>query len=103
MRFGEFCLAHDDAAARAAQAFVRGGGDEVGVRDGAGMLAAGDEAGDVGHVDEEERVDAVGDLAQAGKIDDARIGGGAGGDHCGPHFFGLFGEGVVVDLLGLLR
>ncbi len=42
------------------------------VRDGAGMDAGGDQAGDVGHVDEEEGPGFVGDLAHAGKIDDAR-------------------------------
>ena len=47
-------LAHDDAAARSAQTLVRGGGDELRVRNRAGMLAAGDEPGDVRHVDEQE-------------------------------------------------
>src|SRR5687768_18270542 len=36
--------------------------DDVGVRERAGVDACGDQAGDVGHVDEQERPDAVGDL-----------------------------------------
>ena len=66
------------------------------------MLAAGDQAGDVRHVDEEKRADRIGDLAQPREIDDARIGGSAGGDHRRPNFFGLFLQSVVIDLLGLL-
>ena len=58
MPLANCCLANDDAAARAAQALVRGGGDEVGVRHGLGMHAAGDEPGDVRHVHEEIRADA---------------------------------------------
>ena len=53
----ELLLAHDDAAARTAQTFVRRGGDEVRVRNRARMLAAGDEPGDVRHVDEKNRAD----------------------------------------------
>ncbi len=98
---GESFLAHDDAAARPAQTFVRGGGDKLRVRNGAGMLATGDEPGDVRHVDEEKRADRVGDLAQPREIDDARIGGRAGGDHERADFFGLFLQRVVIDLLGL--
>ena len=81
--------------------FVRGGGDELRVRNRAGMLAAGDQAGDVRHVDEKKRADGIGDLAQARKIDDARIGGSAGGDHGRANFLGLFLQRVVIDLLGL--
>ncbi len=68
---------------------------------GRGMLAAGDEPGDVRHVDEQKRADGIGDLAHAREIDDARIGGGAGGDHGRANFLGLFLQGVVIDLLRL--
>ena len=88
--FGEFFLAHDDAAARPAQTFVRGGGDEMRVRNRARMLAARDQPGDVRHVDEKKRADRIGDLAQPREIDDARISRRAGGDHDRAHFLGLF-------------
>jgi hypothetical protein len=45
-------LAHHQAAARAAQRLVRGGGNVIGVRHRAWMHAPGDEAGDVRHVHE---------------------------------------------------
>ena len=99
--FREFFLAHDDAATRTAQTFVRRGGDKLRVRNRAGMLAAGNEPGDVRHVDEKNRADGIGDLSQPRKIDDARISGRAGGDHGRPDFLGLFLQRVVIDLLGL--
>ena len=66
------------------------------------MLAAGNQTGDVRHVDEKNRADRIGDLAQPREIDDARISGRAGGDHRRPDFLGLFLQRVVIDLLGLL-
>ena len=65
------------------------------------MLSAGDEPGDVRHVDEKQRADGIGNLSQTREIDDARIRGRAGGDHRRPHFLGLFLQRVVIDLLGL--
>ena len=100
-RLGEFFLAKHDAAARAAQTLVRRRGDEVRMRHRARMFAGRDESGDVRHVDEEERVDRIGDLPKARKIEKARISRSARGDHRRAHLFGLFGERVVVDLLGL--
>ena len=47
---------------------------------GFGMHAAGDEAGDVRGVEEEQRADLVGDLAERHRIDDARVRGRAGDD-----------------------
>src|SRR5207248_9885577 len=76
--FREFFLAENDSAARAAQTFVGGGGDELRVRNRSWMLAAGDQTRNVRHVDEEERTHRVGDLAHPVKIDDSRLGGGVG-------------------------
>ena len=69
---------------------------------GLGCWPAGDQPGDVRHVDEKQRADRIGDLPEPRKIDDARISGSAGGDHRRPHFLGLFLQRVVIDLLGLL-
>ena len=99
---GELLLADDDAAARAAQALVRGGGDEIRDADRARMHARGDEAGDVRHVHEKVGADAIRDLAHALEIDDARVGGRAGGDHLRLILQRLPGERVVVDALVLL-
>ena len=61
------------------------------------MLAGGDEPGDVRHVDHEQRVDVVRDLAEALEVDDARIGARAGDDHLWPDLARLDRERVVVD------
>ena len=55
----------------------------MGVRERTGMRAAGDEAGEVRHVDHELGADFVGDLAEAAEVDNARIGRTAGDDHLG--------------------
>ena len=96
---GVFFFADDDAAAGAAQALVGGGGGEVGKGAGVRVLAAGDESGDVGHIDEEECAHFVRDGAHPLEVDDAGVGAGSGGDHFGLHFDGEFFEGVVVDAL----
>ncbi len=65
--------ADDDAAARAAQALVRGGGDEIGVgRPGLGCTPRGDEAGDVRHIDEKQGARRRRRSRAGGEIDDAR-------------------------------
>ena len=51
---------------------------------GFGCCAAGDEPGDVRGVEHEQRADLVGDLAERARVDDARVGGGAGDDDLGP-------------------
>ena len=48
-------VAQDQAAARAAQRLVRGRGGDMGVRHRRGMHAAGDEAGEMRHVDHADR------------------------------------------------
>jgi len=95
--FGECGFAEDEAAAGTAQSFVRRGGNEIGVGDGARMDAGGDEAGDVGHIDEEERADGFSGAGDALKINDAGIGAGTGDDHFGLMFFGEAFDFVVVD------
>ncbi len=64
------------------------------------MLTAGDEAGDMRHVDEEKRAHFIGDLAQPRIIEEARVGGSAGSDHGGLRLFRQPGKGVVIDPLG---
>ena len=56
--------AQDAAAPRAAQRLVGGEGDDVGVGHRVRVHATGDEPGDVGGVEHEQRADLVGDLAQ---------------------------------------
>ncbi len=80
---------------------MRGGGDDLRVGHGRRVDSGGDEAGEVGHVDDEQRSDLVGDLAHAGEVEDARIGAASADDDLG--FFG-HGDGfefVVVDGFGI--
>jgi hypothetical protein len=67
-------LAHDDAAARAAQGLVCGGGDHVRMRHRVRIHARGNEAGNVRHVHEQVGTDLVGDGAEARPVDDLRVG-----------------------------
>ena len=53
----------------------------MGVRQRARMQPRGDQAGEMRHVDHEIGADAIGDLAEAREVDDARIGRAAGDDH----------------------
>ena len=70
----------DHAAARAAQRLVRRGGHHMRVREWRGMRAAGNEPGEMRHVDEQVGADLVADFAEALEVDDARIGRAAGDD-----------------------
>ena len=98
---GVLRLAEDESAARAAQSLVRGGGNEIGVRQRAGMHSGGDQAGDVGHVHEENRANRFCDLAEALKIEDARIGAGPGDKHLGLVLVRELFHLVVINRLGV--
>jgi len=69
--FGKRRFAQDEAAARTAQRFVRGGGDDIRVRHGAGMNARSNESGNVRHVHKKERANGFCGFADALKINDA--------------------------------
>ncbi len=65
------------------------------------MHAAGDQPGEMRHVDHEISADLVGDLAEAGEIDHPRIGRAAGDDQLGLVLGGQPLDLVEVDLLGV--
>src|SRR5688500_1482416 len=65
--------AQREAAARTPQRLVRRRGHDVSVRHGTRMQTAGDETGDVRHVDDEVRFGFVRDLGKARKVDNTRI------------------------------
>ena len=89
-------------AARSAQRLVRGRGNEVGVRHRTGMKARGHEPAMCAMSTKKSAPTDLRDLRQAGEIDDARIGAGAGDDHLGLVLLGEAVELVVVDRLGFL-
>ena len=61
------------------------------------MQPRGDQAGEMRHVDHQIGADAVGDLAEAREVDDARIGRAAGDDHRGLVLLGEPLDLVVID------
>ena len=67
------------------------------------MHAAGDQAGEVRHVDHQIGADRIGDLAEAREVDDARIGGAAGDDHLGLVLLRELLDLVIVDAVVLGR
>ena len=91
---GVFLFAKDEPAARSAQGFVRGSGDEVGDGNGRRMLACGDESGDVR---EEVGADVVCDVRHPGEVYGARVGAGTDGDHAWFFALGDDGELLVVN------
>ena len=72
---GADALAEEDhGAAGAAERFMRGGCHDVGVEEGGGDDACGDQAGYVGHIDDEVGTDKIGDLAHPGVVDEPAVG-----------------------------
>ena len=96
-------LHQDDAAARAAQALVRGGGDHVGVGHRVGVHAGGDQAGVVRHVDHEDGADLARHTGKALEVDAQAVGAGPGDDQPGPVLARLGLHRVVVDLLAVVQ
>ena len=90
-------IGEDHAAARAAQRLVGRGRCNMAMRERRRMLATGNEAGDMGHVDHQVGADAVGDLAEALPVPDTGIGGAAGDDQLRPGFFGLALNSIHVE------
>ena len=90
-------LAQAQAGPRAAERFVRGGGDEVGDRHGVVVQPGGDQARVVGHVDHQLGADLAGDLGELVVRNLARIGAGAGDDQLRLVLAGQPGDLVEVD------
>ena len=74
---------------------------------GLGCTPGGDEAGEVRHVDHEQRPDLVGDLAEAREVEHARVGRPARKDHLRPALLGdpldlvhVDAARLAVDLVG---
>ena len=76
---GVLLLAEDHPGARPAERLVGRSRDHVCAElDRVGVQAGGDQPGEVGHVDHQQRADLVGDLAKAREVELARIGRPAG-------------------------
>src|SRR5690606_8224468 len=96
--FFVFGLHHDDAATRATQRFVRGGSDEVGVRNRVGVLAAGDEACIVGDIHHEQGAVFASDTTHALKVDTQGVSGSSADNQLGFVFASQALKRVVIEL-----
>ncbi len=94
-------MGEDDRAARPAQRFVGGEGDDIGDPDRGGVDAGGDHPSHVGDVGHEVCPDRVCDLAEGLPIDGPGVGRVAGDDHLRSALFGQLPHPVVIDALGL--
>ena len=92
----------DHPAARAAERLVRRRGHQVGVRERARVDIGGDETGDVGHIDEQDGADVLGDRRHPLEIPEPRIRRRAADDQLRPDVLRLGGHRVVVDPLRVL-
>ena len=87
----------DHGATGATQGLVGGGGDNVGVLEGGGDDLGGNEARNMGHVDNEVGADRVGNLAHALVVDEAAVGRGTSNEDLRPEQKSVLLELVVVD------
>ena len=100
---GVLFLAQRQAGARAAQRLVRGRGDEVGHRHRVVVQPGRDQAGVVGHIDQQLRADFAGDLGKLAVRNLARIGAGPGDDQLRLVLAGQRGDLVEVDAVRVAR
>jgi hypothetical protein len=92
-------VGHDQPAPRAAQALVRRRRHDMAVGEGAGVLARGDEARDVGDVGHQQGAALVGDGAELREVDHAAVGRVAAEQQLGLVLHAELLDRVVVDLL----
>ena len=71
--------------------------DEVGVRHRRRVGAARDQAGEVRHVDKQQRAHVAGDVLEGGEVEEARVRAVAGDDQRRGHLVGARAHLVVVD------
>ena len=96
-------IGEDEAAARAAQGLVGGGGHHMGVGKGRGMGAARHQTREMGHIHQKHRAHRIGDGAKAREVPQARIGRAARDDELGLVLVGQSLHHVHVDALGVRR
>ena len=110
---GEYCLvkllakffitAENHAAARAAKGLVCRRRHNIGIRNGARMLACCNQTSDMSNVHHEVCADLLCNLAKAREIDDTRISRSARNDHLRLLLHGDSFELVIIDRLCVLR
>ena len=98
---GQFAGGQDEAATGTAEAFLGGGGHDLGVRHRRWVDSARDQPGYVSHVHHQWSVHRIGDRPKTREIDRPGIGAASGDDERGPVLLGQPLHLVVIDGLGL--
>ncbi len=93
-----FIVCENQTAARTAERFVRGGGDDIGIRHGRGMQACGNQTRDMRHIHHKVCADLFRDFGNAFKVDDARIRRCACDNQLRLTFFGFLFKFVIIDV-----
>ena len=96
---GVLGLRQNATTARSAQGLVRSERDDVCIRHRVGVSSARDEAGQVGHIEHEQRAHFVGNALEDLGVETARVAGGASNDHLGAMLERKVAHLVVVDAL----
>lgn len=92
----------DQGTTRTTKTLVAGGGNDVGILEGARKNLGSDQAGDMGHISEHVGVDLVANLTDALVVNQATVGAGAGNDDLGAVEERKLLKLLVVDESGLL-
>lgn len=92
----------DHGTTRTTEGLVGSGGHDIGVLEGRGDDAGGDETGNVGDINNQVGADRVSDLAHASIVDQAAVGRGTGNEDLGTIETSVLLEQVVVDNAGAL-
>ena len=92
-----FVVGQDQAAARAAQGFVGGGGDHIGVGHGVLVHTTRHQTSNVRHIHHQHSAVAVGNGCQLFKVDGTGIGRSTGHQQLGAHLCHLLGQGIIVN------
>ena len=93
--------AHDETRPRPGKGLVGGRRHDIAEGHGIGVQPGRDEARDMGDVGQQQGADLVGDPAESGEVDDARIGAVAADDQPGSVLESQSADLVVVDRLGV--
>ncbi|MMZ65660.1 hypothetical protein D1872_280780 [compost metagenome] len=92
-----FVVGHDHTASGTSECFVGSGGDDVTVREGAGVFTRCDQSGDMCDIRKKYCTDGVGDFTEFGEIDLTWIGTRTADDQLGLDDFGDIHDTIVVD------
>lgn len=90
----------DQTGSRTSQGLVSGGRDDITILEGRVLLASGDQTRDMGHVAQQVRTVAVGDLSQSLVVPVSRVSGSTTDDQSGLVKTGVGGQLLVVDQTG---